>query len=150
MEVRVESPAQSTRIRWSAQPKVQTGVQSCDSMHHQHQMQTRRKRPGIEGWGVGPRQRGIQNCQKGLPRDAADTVEVHGAASLTNQLACRVAAGGRRREQPRDKFTGFELFRIRALSFRGRNGFINHRPLDVKMAQPIGAPEPFDGSVRRW
>src|SRR5260370_24528994 len=76
LEVRAENPSQSIRISESSQPEVQAGVQSCDSMHHQYQMQTRWKRPGVERRREGPRQRGIQNSQKGLPRNAADPVEV--------------------------------------------------------------------------
>src|SRR6266496_6853606 len=111
-------------------------------------MQTWWKRPSIKGRREGPRQGGVQNGQKALPRDIGDTVEVHGAASLANQFACGVQAGGGRRWGPSDKRTGFGIFRTHRFSFRGRNGLIDHWPLDVEMAQPIGASEPFDGSVR--
>ena len=131
IEIRAEGLSQSIRVSRSAQPEIQAGLQSGDPMHEQHQMQPRRKRPGIERRRGSARQRGIQNGQKRFPRDAGDAVEVHRTAALADQLTGGMAAGGRRGRRPRNQITGFGLFRTRGLSFRGRNGFINHRPLDV-------------------
>ena len=54
-----------------------------------------------------------------------------------------VCGGHRRRPHARDK----RFVRQRGFSLRERDGFINHRPLDVGTAQLTGASEPFDRCV---
>ena len=113
-------------------------------MEEHEQVDPGQGRPAVEGRQVGSRQDGIQQSPQGLRTGDGDTIEILGAAALTNQRCRRLRPGDctRRRQACRQS-----VWRDRSRLDRCPMHLVNHRPLmPVVRTEHSGLPRPLAGS----